>query len=66
MIGYGSGFNGSKKVEERKKRLFEIIKPYEEKLFELIDTEEKICRFERYTSFICRTAVFWEMGIAKI
>ena len=41
MIGYGSGFNGSKKVEERKKRLFEIIKPYEEKLFELIDTEEK-------------------------
>ena len=41
MIGYVSGFNGSKKVEERKKRLFEIIKPYEEKLFELIDTEEK-------------------------
>ena len=41
MIGYGSGFNGSKKVEERKKRLFEITKPYEEKLFELIDTEEK-------------------------
>ena len=41
LIGYGSGFNGSKKVEERKQRLFEIIKPYEEKLFELVDAEEK-------------------------
>ena len=41
LLGYGSGFNGNTKVEERKKRVQEVFEGYEDKVYELVDKDQK-------------------------
>ena len=41
LLGFGSGYEGSKRVREEKENLNKILKPYAKKLVELMDTEEK-------------------------
>ncbi len=41
LLGFGSGYEGSKRVKAEKENLSKILKPYAKKLVELMDAEEK-------------------------
>ena len=41
LLGFGSGYEGSKRVKTEKENLSKILKPYAKKLVELMDAEEK-------------------------
>ena len=39
LIGYGNTFIGNKRVEEAKRYLHQLLKPYQKKVYELIDKQ---------------------------